>query len=122
MKYLFLLCFLCSCTHTEEIQLGQVDLNTFFDGTLVTESYFKGDKLIRKGQSESGNCYISRTDVYHDKENQVSYLKLGGITETCSGQNCSHCAFKRAGGCECKNSTNICNHTIVKNRDLFILY
>ena len=80
----------------------------------VTDEYF-----IRKGEDIWGNCYVQRFPIV--KSGESVYLRMGAKGETCAGVNCSHCAFKDGGGCECKNSLNTCNHTITRVRDILRL-
>jgi len=101
----------------------------FEDGTKVSKIYTSIDNdvsyLYREGKTRNGDCRISRTPLVEMVDvDKVSYsfMRLMGSTETCSGKNCSHCAFKKGGGCECKNSTNICEHTITRNRDILRLF
>ena len=58
-------------------------------------------------------CQVFRTEVI--PIDGAMFMRLNGKGESCTGKNCSHCAFKKTGGCECKNSLNICEHTITRN-------
>jgi len=74
------------------------------------ENYY----LLREGHDMKGNCRLSRTEI-ELADSGYMFMRLSGTTEMCSGKNCEHCAFKKGGGCSCVNSTNTCNHTIIKN-------
>ncbi len=78
--------------------------------------------FYRKGYDRKKNCIISRTplDVRPiDGKDTIAYMmRMRGVTETCSGDGCSHCAFKDTGGCVCKKFSGTCNHTISKNTEL----
>jgi len=97
----------------------------FADGTdietmdVVVDEQTKKTYLIREGHYKGKDCRISRTELVDT--GTIILLRMPGITETCSGKNCSHCSFKDGGGCNCQNSLNICEHTITKNRDLLRL-
>jgi hypothetical protein len=38
------------------------------------------------------------------------------VGESCTGNPCSHCKFKKEGGCECESNwlSGVCNHTVTK--------
>ena len=124
---MFFVIFSVSCTTPGKISDVIVSpslLNTSFDNgvevsdaSVVTED--KTTYLYRKGKSKDGNCIVSRTPLID--VNGEYMMRMKGTTETCSGKNCSYCAFKTTGGCECKNSLNSCEHTISRNRDILKL-
>ena len=129
MKFLAIIfvMFSASCTtpgKITDIIVSPSLLNTTFDNgvevsdaTVVTEG--ETTYLYRKGKSPEGNCIVSRTPLI-DANGQYM-MRINGLTETCTGKNCSYCAFKTTGGCECKNSLNLCEHTISRNRDILKL-
>jgi len=75
--------------------------------------------LYRRGEDNKGNCILTRTLLV--QTDGLVFMRRMGNTETCTGKNCSFCAFKTTGGCECKNSLNTCEHTITKNTNVFKL-
>lgn len=89
----------------------------FKDGAPVEETKLEGKFYIRHGMDgDKKNCHISRTPV--EDYQGVLMMKFNGMTESCTGDHCSYCDFKSSGGCECKNSTGTCNHTVTRNSDL----
>jgi hypothetical protein len=74
--------------------------------------------LVREGHTSKKDCRVTRTPLYESKEGFL-YMRRNGASETCTGNGCSHCAFKTGGGCTCVNSTNTCSHTITRNNVLF---
>lgn len=109
-------------TCPEPVTLVPVSMisDNFEDGTEVDEIYIEGSFYIRKGRTPEKDCRTSRTEV--EEVDDFLMMRLNGVTETCSGKNCSHCAFKDGGGCTCKNiGQGICSHTITKNRDILKL-
>lgn len=79
--------------------------------------------LLRRGFDENKNCFLSRSPLHVSEIEGVNVvmLRMKGVTETCKGKGCSHCAFKDGGGCECKGSTNTCEHIITRNIDILKL-
>ena len=75
--------------------------------------------LLREAHGKDGSCRLSRTKI-ELAESGYFFMRISGTTESCSGKGCEHCGFKKAGGCECVNSLNICEHTIVKNETLLL--
>lgn len=80
--------------------------------------------LVRQGADEKGNCHISRTEL---KSAEIAGYKtylmpVGGITETCTGVGCTFCGFKKSGGCECRNVSGHCTHTISRNSDMIRIF
>ena len=71
------------------------------------------------GTTMAGGCIVVHTPVVSIKG--YIFMAPGGKSESCVGDGCSHCAFKSAGGCECKRISGICNHVIVKNWQLLRL-
>lgn len=91
----------------------------FKDGTLVNRAWVEDGYYYRKGNTNEKDCRLSRTKVI-EKEG-IMLMRMNGVTETCSGNNCSHCEFPKTGGCKCKNiGQGICNHTIVKNKEILM--
>lgn len=97
---------------------------TFPDGTPIEVEEivsYPGEKnlhLVREGHDpKTKDCRISRTEI-EPSESGYLFMRISGVTETCSGKNCSHCDFKQGGGCSCVNSTNICEHTITRNSEM----
>lgn len=41
----------------------------------------------------------------------ATFMIVGGTTESCNGNPCSHCSFALKGGCHCHDSGN-CDHSI----------
>ena len=134
MKFLFIfigIYFLVSCQTTKPCQDCAEDLvlvhsqamkPVFEDGTKV-EKAWTGDRgmfFYREGRTAEGDCRITRTPT--KIKDGLLFMRLAGATESCSGITCEHCAFRKSGGCECKNiGQGVCTHTISKNRDLFRL-
>lgn len=66
-------------------------------------------------------------DLSKEKLSSVSYelkemnkqLILNGSSakNTCAGQDCSFCSFKKGLGCECNTSSGSCDHTVSKKRN-----
>lgn len=122
MKYLLLALMALGCSTTIPVVpvIPGVVTPVFGDGTIVIEQWMKGGYYFREGHDEKGDCRLSRTPV--EKDGDFMFMRLNGTTETCSGTTCTHCAFKKSGGCECKNiAQGICTHTISRNRDLIRL-
>lgn len=122
MKLLIMMLFalVVSCQHDcKDQELIYVDesmlSDTFHDGSTVDEVNVYGNNLYRHSELGMG-CTISRTRLV--ERDGLMYMRRNGTTETCKGNGCSHCAFKSGGGCECKNSTNSCDHIISKNSDI----
>jgi hypothetical protein len=90
----------------------------FEDGTPITSFEIKrmGNRLyfVRSGRDRKKNCHIWRAKVRFTSDGQVIFMR-GGISESCTGNPCSWCAFfnppKR--GCYCVEH-GLCNHTITK--------
>lgn len=101
------------------VLVGPFTLSAAFeDGTAVTGMWNDPGFFFREGHTTLGDCRISRTPTEKSDDGLI-FMKLNGTTETCTGTTCTHCAFKKAGGCECKNlAQGICTHTISRNRDL----
>ena len=96
----------------------------FEDGTKVKKTWsdtINGQSYhYREGSTRKGDCRISKTPI--DTKDGFTFMRMNGVTETCSGVSCEHCAFKDTGGCTCKNiGQGVCTHTISKNRDLLRL-
>jgi len=83
---------------------------------LLNKSYIQGE-----GIDEDGNHVVFRTEV------EIKQLKNGDYQfaptlpnpgESCTGVNCSKCAFAEGGGCTCEKigsdggGSSYCNHTI----------
>jgi len=124
MKILLaILVLLTSCQTTKDILVPVSPVtfkDVFEDGVHVEEVKIatEGDKtyVYREGHTHKGDCRISRTEII-DVDGHA-FLRLQGVTESCSGTTCEHCAFKKTGGCECKNFQGACAHTISRNTDL----
>lgn len=128
---------LSSCKQKEEnkvlLDIAVSDFDKFVspvfeDGTVVKKVTVEKQEgklyLVREGENDKGDCRTTRSEldeVKNGSDEFVVYMRMGGVTESCSGDGCSYCAFKASGGCECKNSTNTCNHTVSRNHGLFIL-
>lgn len=118
MKLLYLFIFLVGC-QTKLVPVSAIS-PVFEDGTIVIETWIANGYFYREGHDDNEECQLSRTPV--EESGGVMYMRLNGATETCSGITCEHCAFKKAGGCECKNVfQGVCTHTISKNRNLMRL-
>jgi hypothetical protein len=101
-----------------QLFLNQSVLNKkFADGTPVETSKVVAEKdtgrifFVEEGHvAETDDCRMRRFEL------KLTGKELRpvppGVTETCTGKGCSHCVFKTRGGCKCKNSVNICEHTI----------
>ena len=108
-----------------QIFLNQKVLNKkFTDGTpietheIVVDPATKKTFLVEEGHvQETNDCRIRRTELTLTGEDLRPLSP--GLTETCAGRGCSHCVFKERGGCKCKNSVNICEHTISRYTDDF---
>lgn len=45
----------------------------------------------------------------------ATFMIVGGTTESCNGNPCSHCSFARGGGCDCNDTSRPdghCDHSI----------
>jgi hypothetical protein len=98
----------------------------FDDGTPITSFEIRrmGKNLyfVRSGRDRKRNCHIWRTKVKFTKDGQVVFMQPGGgISESCTGDPCTFCAFvePRPGyptqGCICQDKKGKCNHTISRN-------
>ena len=89
--------------------------DTFEDGTKVQNTYEENGFLYREGH-KGKDCRLSRTEITEGVPDlKISFMRAGGITESCSGISCEHCAFRDGGGCTCKNiGQGVCTHTITK--------
>ncbi len=107
----------------DHFSLNQEVLNKkFTDGTpieareIVVDPATKQTFLVEEGHvQETNDCRIRRTELVL-RGAELRPLPPG-LTETCVGKGCSHCVFKERGGCKCKNSINICEHTISRYTD-----
>lgn len=67
--------------------------------------------------AHSGNSRVIRIELETIKagnSGNVLQLKKAGTTETCTGVECSKCAFASGGGCDCTKKvtgSGYCNHT-----------
>lgn len=102
--------------------------DTFADGTKADtiELVKEGDTpyLVRKGFDAEKNCHISRTELLFAEVAvwQTYMMPVGGVTETCTGVGCTHCGFKKEGGCKCENFSGRCDHTISRNTDMLRIF
>lgn len=113
----------CETTRKDPLvpMLSIIMKTSFADGTKVTKAWTDDDYYYRKGVTEKGDCRLSRTPIVETGDDFV-FMRINGVTESCSGTSCEHCAFKKGGGCECKNVLQgVCTHTITRNRDLMRL-
>jgi hypothetical protein len=88
----------------------------------ITEDDILDKKFIQgEGVDEDGNYVVFRTAVEIKRlENGDSQFapQLPNEGESCTGVNCSKCAFASGGGCTCKKEGSLigepsyCNHTI----------
>jgi len=130
MRFLFIVLLMLGCETTkpecppEEQTVLIIPLETlgdFPDGTEVQNAWLEKidgqDYYYREGATRDKNCRLSRTPV---KEiDGLIFMRLNGVSESCSGITCEHCTFPKTGGCKCKNiGQGVCKHTITKNRDM----
>lgn len=122
MKWLLLALLACvSCVKPIHIEEPIVSLGTkeqVFDilRGKFEEVKFKDGYLHRKRVDRQGNCMITRTPI--EWHGGVAFMRPFGNTESCVGDGCSHCAFAKGGGCECKKISGRCNHIVIRNHDL----
>ena len=115
----------CKTTKVEDVLVSadEVTFEEIKGGELLDQEieYVNDRKawFIRKGKTPDGNCIVERYPLMPIDD--MLFMRMGGKGEKCTGVNCSHCAFKSGGGCECKNSLNTCNHEITRIRDLIRL-
>lgn len=114
MVNLLILCLLvtsaCTTLKPSEPGIAVDDLKLTLERMSNNKVY-----LMFEGHDKDKNCLLSRTEVFvPDGQKKVFQLRLGATTESCKGKNCEHCKFKTSGGCECVNSLNTCEHTIIK--------
>ena len=115
----------CKTTKIEDVLIkhNDVTFETLKGGELVDQYVENVSErkawLYRKGHSPEGNCIVERYPL--TRIDDKLFMQVGGKGEKCSGKNCTHCAFKKGGGCECKNSLNICEHEITRIKDLILI-
>ncbi|SEP77488.1 hypothetical protein [Neolewinella agarilytica] len=78
----------------------------YAEGNDLSPDVEDGQKLAMRFTTES-------------RGNEIHLFLAKSLGESCSGVNCSLCAFKDGGGCTCKKAIDLlkpagCNHTITK--------
>lgn len=82
--------------------------------------YLYAEGADKSPTAEEGQILIMRfTTEVNDGKVYLDFTKSNVLGESCSGDNCSKCAFKTGGGCKCEKVINAlkpagCNHTITK--------
>jgi len=112
--------------------VSSIFLNTFpvTDITLIELVESKAEKgnyfLYGEGRDLSPTAAEGQTLVMRFttavNDGNIHLVTAKSLGESCSGINCSKCAFKTGGGCECKKTIDWtkpagCNHTVTKPDD-----
>ncbi|MCB9231586.1 MAG: hypothetical protein H6581_07985 [Bacteroidia bacterium] len=89
---------------------------TFTEDAETHQSFVEGE-----GTDQDGNAVIFRAECkVSEGQGGGKALKLVNMGESCSGNNCSLCAFATGGGCTCRKAASpsgenaYCNHTVTK--------
>ena len=121
---------LAGCTSHRVVPIGMLDQQTgeavmhrtilrdgFADGTRIQDiSIDRGEdgyRLIRSGSRGNGKHLVESTPLTL-ATNGALMLRLGGRSDTCAGNNCSHCpAYDPRTGCgSCLKGTGVCEHSV----------